>query len=144
MKLLPELIPDSSWYENVRTKVPAAKWKAIKKKVAKDAGKKCQICGGVGPKWPVECHEIWHFDESTQIQKLTGLIALCPSCHMVKHIGLAEVQGKLHEAFAHLMAVNDCTKDEAVTVLAESFGEWNTRSQIQWTVDISYIDTLEV
>jgi len=55
----------------------------------KKAENLCETCGGCGPQYPVECHEIWNYDDTRLIQKLDGLIALCPDCHEVKHIGLA-------------------------------------------------------
>ena len=56
------------------------------------------------------CHEIFEFDDQKLIQKLTKLVALCPDCHMVKHIGLAEVNGNLKKATKHFMKVNKTSK----------------------------------
>lgn len=38
---------------------------------------------------PVECHEVWDYDDDRKIQRLERRVALCPACHEVKHAGLA-------------------------------------------------------
>lgn len=105
-RLTIELVPRTCWFDNVRSAVSSSDWKRLRQQTARTAGWKCQVCGGKGPRWPVECHEIWHYDDDRQYQTLTGLIALCPSCHEVKHIGFSELRGKKDEAVAHLALVN--------------------------------------
>jgi hypothetical protein len=57
-------------------------------------GSRCEICGGRGPEHPVECHERWRYNDLIRTQTLVRMIALCPACHQVKHVGLANVRGK--------------------------------------------------
>jgi hypothetical protein len=134
-----ELVPASSWFNNVRAAVSRAQWDIIRKKVYSEAYDTCQICGGVGVKHPVECHEIWEYNDVNCIQKLAGMIALCPNCHMVKHFGFAKVQGKEEIALKHLMKVNKITKSQAAKYLTEAMEQWFERSQKSWTVDVSYL-----
>lgn len=65
-----------------------------------------KVCGGRGEKWPVECHEMWQYDDKNHVQKLAGLIALCPDYHKVKHIGYASIKRALSrdqdERFAYI------------------------------------------
>src|SRR5574337_1863360 len=91
MKLTIELVPQTSWMNNVRAVLTTKRWDILRGIVADQAWNVCEICGGVGPKHPVECHEIWEYDEKNRTQKLAGMIALCPDCHMVKHFGFARV-----------------------------------------------------
>lgn len=105
-RLTIELVPRTCWFDNVRSAVSSTDWKRLRQQTARTAGWKCQVCGGKGPRWPVECHEIWHYDDDHQYQTLKGLIALCPSCHEVKHMGFSELRGKKDEAVAHLALVN--------------------------------------
>ena len=84
MKLTVELVPRSLWGINLRSELPKSKWDKLRKATYKKANFVCEICGGVGRKWPVECHEIWHYDDENKVQRLDGLIALCPPCHQVK------------------------------------------------------------
>ncbi len=139
-KLTIELAPSTSWFNNVRAIVTKSQWDYLKSQVSSKAYNMCEVCGGVGPKHPVECHEIWSFDRKNLIQKLEGMIALCPNCHMVKHIGFAEVRGKKAEALHHLRRVNEMTIKEAERYVAEAFKVWAERSQKTWTLDISHLE----
>ena len=40
----------------------------------------------------LQCHEEWAYDDETLVQKLTGLVALCSRCHLVKHWYVASVK----------------------------------------------------
>lgn len=139
LKLTIELVPQSSWMNNVRAVLTAAQWNAVRTRVCDAAYNVCQICGGVGPKHPVECHEIWDYNDKTLVQKLTGMLSLCPACHRVKHIGFAQVQGKGEQACRHLMKINGFSKKEAEKYIANAFVIWKNRSQQQWTLDLSLL-----
>jgi hypothetical protein len=144
-KLTIELVPESSFYNNVRSAVSTVEWDIIKKKCYKKAGYKCEICGDTGinqgKKYPVECHEIWEYDDKFHIQTLKGFIALCPQCHQVKHVGFARINGKEPEVIRQLMKVNKMTSTMADNYIIESFKIWEKRSDKQWKVDISYLDS---
>jgi hypothetical protein len=134
-----ELVPSSSWMSNVRAVVTKKQWDYIKSQVSSKAYNVCEICGNVGPKHPVECHEIWSYSNKKLIQNLEGMIALCPACHMVKHIGFAEVQGKRVQAVRHLMFINKMTMSQAEDYIKQSFKVWHERSQKSWTLDLSHL-----
>lgn len=76
MKLTIELVPATSWGNNLRSRLPKKSWNAIRKRVYKEADFKCEICGGVGKRHPVECHEVWEYDDVNHIQSLVGFVAL--------------------------------------------------------------------
>jgi transposase-like protein len=134
-----ELVPSTAWYSNVRSNVSKEKWDEIRKDCYKKAGYKCEVCGGKGPKHPVECHEIWKYDDEELTQTLEGMIALCPSCHEVKHIGLAGIRGRQAQAIEHLSKVNGITFEEATLYVEHCFEEWSRRSQKEWKLDISIL-----
>ncbi|MHA1067165.1 hypothetical protein ACR9GP_25420 [Enterobacter ludwigii] len=87
----------------------------------------------------MECHEIWHYDDDWQCQTLTGLIALCPSCHEVKHMGFSGLRGKKDEAVAHLALVNGWSLQGAFDYVDEAFDVWRERSRHAWKLDISWL-----
>ena len=105
-RLTAELVPSTCWWSNLRSNMPADEWAKCKAFVRKRSGDRCELCGGRGRQWPVECHEVWAYDETTWTQTLEGLIALCPPCHEVKHIGRAETVGNLERAKNRLMVAN--------------------------------------
>lgn len=140
MRLCVELVPKTCWYSNVRSLLSKSQWDTIKKMVFAEAGYVCEICGGKGPKHPVECHEIWGYDDLLFIQKLNGMIALCPKCHRVKHFGLACIQGREAQVTSHLKIVNGISTKEAENHIKQSFKEFDRRSKHQWALDVSYLE----
>ena len=132
-----ELVPNTAWGVNVRSEVSAEEWDIIRKKVYRAAGYKCEICGGVGDKWPVECHEVWHYDDEHHAQTLVRMIALCPACHAVKHMGRSFAVGKGSQALVHLAAVNGWSVLEAARYYADAFDVWEERSRHKWRLDLS-------
>jgi hypothetical protein len=140
MKLTIELVPETAWYTNVRSNVSKDEWDRIRKACYRNANYTCEVCGGKGDKWPVECHEVWDYDDLNKKQTLVRLIALCPNCHKTKHVGLAQMKGEEDIVINQLMAVNDMTEQEATQYIKESFKTWRDRSKYKWDCDISYLD----
>lgn len=139
-KLTIELIPSTSWYSNVRSEVTGKEWDRLRKEVYRLAGYRCEVCGGKGPSHPVECHEVWEFDDKLYTQKLIKLIALCPACHEVKHIGRAGAIGHGEEAKAQLARVNGWSLEEATAYIRDAFKTWVHRSSHRWELDLSGLD----
>jgi hypothetical protein len=140
MKLTIELVPKTCWFSNVRDHVSHAQWDMLRKQTYKEAGYVCEICGGRGEKHPVECHEVWTYDDINHVQTLTRLIALCPACHEVKHIGLASVRGRGQIALAHMARVNGIGLSEAMNYYVDAFEKWEDRSKHEWSLDLSWLE----
>lgn len=139
MKLQIELVPNSCWYSNVRSNVTPKQWDVIRKKVYSEANNHCEICGGQGTRHPVECHEIWTYDESTNVQKLDRFQALCTPCHGVKHMGLSEVRGNGTRALKWFASINKIDYRIAQEIRNAVFEQWQQRSQLKWALDISLL-----
>lgn len=144
MKLKIEIVPQTSWYNNVRSNVSKEVWDQIRRKCYANAKHRCEICGSTGKKQGynhnVECHEIWYYNKKKFIQKLTGFIALCPMCHKVKHIGLAQVNGEYDMVFKHLKKVNGIDDNKANCYIEDVFEEWKWKSRHNWVLDIEYLN----
>jgi Domain of unknown function (DUF5710) len=143
-RLTIELVPKSCWYSNVRSEVTPQSWEILKKRTFKAANYRCEICGGRGNQHPVECHEVWDYDDTRHIQKLARLIALCPACHECKHIGFANVRGRGDIAAAHLASVNQWSVAVVGDYIGECFELWERRSQFKWSLDISCLESLGI
>jgi len=141
--LFVELIPTTCHFSNVRTTVKPKEWDKIRFISYAAADNKCEICKESGKdqgyKHNVECHEIWEYDDENHIQKLVGLISLCPTCHQVKHIGRAMIIGKQAECFAQLAKVNGWSMQQINEHLEASFEIHKERSLHQWTLDLSIL-----
>lgn len=144
MKLNVELIPRTCHGSNVRTLIPNKYWNRLRKKSYENADFKCEVCGQKGKdqgyKHDLECHEIWSYNPETGVQKLEGLISLCPLCHLCKHIGRALAMRKTKKVYAHMRSVNKITQEELDTYLDEVFFEYKEFSKIKWTIDLSILN----
>lgn len=139
LKLTIELVPATAWFRNIRSEFTGKDWDLIRKRCYQNADYKCEICGGKGKKHPVECHEEWEYNDSGHFQVLKRFIALCPSCHEVKHIGLAQLKGHYSRALKHFMKVNKVTKAAAHKYMIEVREKWEERSQNRWIANMSYV-----
>jgi 5-methylcytosine-specific restriction endonuclease McrA len=143
-KLTIELVPETCWFTNVRSEVSKKDWDYLRNYTYEKAKFRCEICKGKGKKHPVECHEIWSYDDKNKIQKLEKLVALCPKCHQVKHPGLSEKRGLLNDVIEQLMNVNRISKNEAENLIKDAFIQFNNRSRFQWKLDISYLKQFDI
>lgn len=140
--LFVDLVPESSWFMNVRSCVAPESWNLIRKIVCVRAGNRCEICGirrdPFQGRW-IESHERWKFDDVRRIQKLVRLIALCSNCHMVTHFGFAQTRGLGLVAFDHLVRVSGLSVKEADRHIHEAFAEWKKRSTYNYRLDLSIL-----
>jgi hypothetical protein len=144
LKLTIELVPKTSWYNNMRKVLPKTEWDRLRKQTYAEYGHKCGICGAEGR---LNCHEIWEYDDCNHRQRLLGFIALCDLCHHVKHIGLAGIlasKGQLdyEKAVEHFMKVNRCGRRGFDKHRKKAFTQWAERSKHDWQVDLGEYEAL--
>ena len=138
LKLMIELVPESSFYNNVRDVVSVKQWEVFKKESRQKSAEKCAICGATGR---LNCHEIWDYDDTNNIQKLVGFTSLCTNCHNVKHIGFAKMQADegrfdFNIVIDHFCKTNNCSKETYQEHHKEAFAEWRKRSKHDWKIDL--------
>lgn len=138
--LFPQLVPSTCWYSNLRSLLPRREWDRIRRQVYKLADYRCQICGGRGKQHPVEAHEMWMYDDEAGVQRLDRIMALCPMCHAVQHLGRANAHGQLRSAVAHMAKVNGWSSQDAILMAEVAFEQWAQRSQRQWDLDLRALD----
>jgi hypothetical protein len=136
-RLTVELVPETCWYSKVRSELSTTEWDLIRRHAYQAAGYRCETCAGHGPREPVHCHEVWHYNDHTLVQRLERMIALCPNCHEVKHIGHANTIGRGHHARTWLAKINHWTPDQVEAYLAQQGELWLKRSRHQWRLDIT-------
>jgi hypothetical protein len=144
LRLTIELVPSTSWYDNLRKVIPQSKWDKLRKRVYEKYGHKCAVCGAEGR---LNCHEVWEYDDHNHIQRLKGFIALCDLCHHVKHIGLASIlaaEGRLdyEKVVGHFTKVNGCDRETFERHRDEAFTQWRERSKYDWRVDLGEYEGL--
>jgi hypothetical protein len=144
LKLTIELVPTTSWYNNLRKVIPTSEWDKLRKRVYAQYGYRCGICGAEGR---LNCHEIWEYDDHNHVQKLAGFIALCDWCHHVKHLGFAAILSKRGEldyekVIEHFMKVNECDRQIFQEQLRKASTQHLERSKHDWHVDFGEYQNL--
>lgn len=140
-KLTIELVPSSLHGRNLHNGqyISDRAWRNLSRRVYRRAGYRCEICGGRGTRHPVECHEVWKYDLTSFDQRLVKLIALCPYCHMVKHIGLTGHKNKMGLAITHLARVNGWTNRQAIHYKDLHLSLVYQYDKIDWGLDLSHL-----
>ena len=141
VKLEIDLVPKSSWFNNLRKVLTKGSWDKIRNDCFDKAGHVCEICGGTGVfgkgKIKVECHEIWEYKENKQILK--GVISLCTVCHRVKHYGLSSLRGYENMCIKQLSNINNWNYTQVKNHVNYSFDLWEKRSKQNWELDLSWL-----
>jgi hypothetical protein len=139
-RLTVELVPSTCWFSNLRSELSKDEWDRLRRATYERAGQRCEVCGQKGSAHPVECHEVWEYDDKQHVQRLAGLVALCPACHESKHMGYASTTGRSAQARTHLARVNGWSMDSVELYLEAEFEQWSIRSQHEWTLDLSWLE----
>lgn len=134
-----ELVPKSCYTKNIRSLVSKAEWDRIRYVTGGISDFKCEICGERGTKHPVECHEVWRFDDSSHTQTLIKFQSICPLCHQTKHLGFSSILGHLERAEERFMKLNGLTKTIAEKIINKSIYQNNQRSKHDWKLEISLL-----
>jgi hypothetical protein len=144
IKIAIELVPKNCQFSNVRSTVKTSEWNKLRFYTYEQAEGKCEVCKEKGKtqgfKHDIECHEIWEYDDKNKVQRLVGLIALCPKCHNIKHIGRASAMGRQGQCFEHMRKVNNWNHLQVVTHMAESYELQKIRSKFIYTLDLSILN----
>lgn len=139
MKLQIELIPLPTMNVNVRSRLTPYRWKKLSQAIQRRDGYACVICGRKKGHdiHKLHCHEMWAFNEQHEIQHLTGFQSLCFQCHMIKHIGFADLNGWIekYHLVEHFCMVNEVEKKQFALHLHDAVQLWLRRNKINWTVD---------
>jgi len=140
--LFVDLVPESCWFTNVRSCVSPGDWEKIRRRVYSRANNRCECCGAErSPEkkiW-IEAHERWAYDETTRVQKLMRLVALCSPCHLVTHFGFAQMQGLENAAYQHLRKVAGFSDLQAQKHVEDAFLLWEKRSSRVYEMDLSLL-----
>ncbi len=141
-----EPVPFSSRFSSVRSHLAHVDFNRLKKSIFVRAGYRCEICSATGfdqgHHHPVECHEVFEFDDAKGTQKMTKLMSLCPRCHAVKNIELtrAKSDAAFDTALELLASVNGWNKSQALTYYRHSVHVWNERSKRSWVLNLDLLD----
>ena len=135
----PWMVPQTLWGRNLRALLTREQWDVVRRAAYEESGKRCIVCGGRGPEWPVEADEAWEYDDATNLQTLKSVIALCPPCHHVRHWGKSMVEGREDAALSHMMTVNGWSRHQAREAADAALAQWHDRSRRSWRSDYGWV-----
>ena len=137
-KLTFEMVPEECWYSNLRSILKPKDWDIVRRDAYARANGRCTICGRYTKR--LEAHEKWSYDETQALQKLEDVVALCHSCHEVKHISRTQLMGRGMEAMEHFMKVNRCSQMDFHAALQEANDEYFRRNRVEgWVTDVTWL-----
>ena len=153
MPLQMEIVPETAWYFNLRKMFSASTWDLIRNRVYAEFFYKCPYCEKEfwndvpeeSIKRPVgggmHAHEIWRYDDETHIQHINGIVALCPTCHSIKHmvLTLKKIEAgeiKQEDIIGHFCMVNNCNPSDFSEALEWEMQIYGERSRYNWVCNI--------
>lgn len=139
-KIQIEMIPSNQHYKNVRAVLTSEEWTRITKLHSQEAKDCCEICGKNAK---LECHEIWSFNESSKVQKLEGMTAICHECHggihyghTIKHKGKSDQVNITH----NIMKVNNWTSEDLQANYMIALDVAESKSNHHYTLDLTLLN----
>jgi hypothetical protein len=146
-QLHPDLLPEQVWGSNLRAILSRQGWDELRIPVCARAKNRCEVCGDTASD-PVsgslrrpDCHELWSFEIQSDrfVQRLSGLVAMCPNCHRCMHVGLAERRGELDRVREQLARINGWNRSEVEAALNSAFGAFQGRRGFSWDLDLTLL-----
>lgn len=131
-----DTVPESSWFQNVRSQTTPQEWRQISTYVRQRAGGACEICGS---DLLLEAHERWSLDRATKTQKLARLVCVCKLCHLGTHWGLTGNLGLNETVEKHVLSITGWTKQE---FRAHLTSRKPVATDASWKLDISMIEAV--
>ena len=135
LKLEPHLVPKPLWKHSASEKLGRTSWQAIRQDRLREAGDRCEICREPSVR-PLNCHEIWSYDDSNAVATLVGFEMHCAKCDLVTHMGRAIAHGYGDQALQQMTGVNGINLAEAKQIWLSAKGIWKTRNAREWSVKI--------
>jgi hypothetical protein len=152
MLLEMEIVPETAWFFNLRKLLSSTAWGELRNRVYGEYLYQCYYCHRQfwrdEEEWQLKpnggglhAHEIWSYNDDTHVQTINGVVALCPTCHAIKHmiLTLKKIEAgelSMEEITNHYCNINQCYPEDFQKVLAREIEIYKERSQHQWTCDI--------
>lgn len=101
-----QFLPSILSGHNARTELDREEWDTVRKRVYSDYDYNCGFCGKHTSS--LDAHEVWELTDGGNgllKVKLVNIIACCPLCHLVVHIGFAKNKGIEENALKQFLKV---------------------------------------
>ena len=128
LKLLPVLIPKPLWGINAHNLLVGECWQRMRRDTFLRDKNRCVICG---EQKPLQCHEVFSFDDAEGIAVLTKLESRCEVCHDCNHLGrlYKTDPDAFKSALAYLGVINQLDPPDVIRLVKEAFRLHKTRTR---------------
>ena len=126
-------------------------WDVVRKFVYTRAGRSCQVCGDIGPEWPVAAEPLWVFDTSSVArssygrQRLVDVVALCPDCLSARNDAKAYVRGAddvcREETLSKFSSSHKLSFDNVFDMLEKARVQSVRMVDFSWALELSWLVT---
>ena len=138
-----ELVPQSCC-SGLREQLPPRDWVRLRDELLVATRHCCQACGvSNGPERPVNCQEVWDYDDVPHIQRLERMVVLCLRCRRIRYLSRNSLDNPpLDEGpLAHLAEVNGWDEDTTYRHLQEALALYDERDRYSWRTDLTALTT---
>jgi hypothetical protein len=135
LRLEPILIPRPLWGVNAHTLVSEECWQKIRRDTFLRDQNRCVICE---QQKPLECHEIFSFDDDHGVAVLVRMESRCADCHACNHLGRLQKRNPaaFKRALKYIGTINRIAPPEVVRLAKEAFRVHKTRTR-PWDMKVA-------
>jgi len=101
------------------------------------ARRACQVYSDAASASPLNCHELWDYNDDQSTATLVGLRIQCRNCDSAVHMGRAVRLGFGNTALAQLVKVNLIGAREARMLYRSALDEWRLRNKKHWRIVVA-------
>jgi hypothetical protein len=128
LKLVPILVPRPLWGINAHDLLDRESWQRMRRDTFSRDNLRCIICE---QKRPLECHEVFSYDDITGTATLVRLESRCADCHACNHLGrlLKRNPRGFKQALASIGRLNRISPPEVISLVQEAFKLHKSRTR---------------
>jgi len=140
-KLAPHLVPKPLWGKSAfRLFGRRTLWKQMRTDALEVAHHTCEICGDTPSPIcgdPLNCHEVWVYDDKRGKATLESLRIQCSKCDAVVHMGRTVAHGGRDAAISQLCKINGLSTKQAEKLYVRAMATWAKRSKKKWQIAVA-------
>lgn len=138
MVLTIDLVPGPLHGQSLANLLNRNEWERLRADTLRRKGALCEVCGA---RSPLECDEVWDYDDTARVARLAQLRIICRMCHRAKHYGRTRSvfdEQEVEAVIAHFCRVNGCDRAAFEAHQKQASELWWERTQPErgtWSVD---------
>ena len=135
LKLIPVLVPKPLWGINAHDLLAWETWQRIRRDTFARDNHLCVICE---QQLPLECHEVFSYNDNAGIAVLEKLESRCAECHACNHLGRLRKRSpdKFQHALVRIGRLNKMRPAEVILLVKNAFRVHSTQTR-PWDLKVA-------